>query len=315
MFEFHDVQEAAAALPDLQFEYQQLQAGSISVEVNLLPVEHAHVTYVRLDRLCEGRGQVHPGRLVFVVCRNSPASHLFDNNSLHDGQTLLTIGARQSDSLLRPGFEAALFNFPESLVANLVRLDSIASLPDGSVFDLSPTCQQALLWLEQGASLVGTQAQRHISDAMARYLCHGLTLDQPRDLPNSLGGRLSMAKAIRDRLREGPDMTWGDICHELSISERTFRRVFADIYDVSPGQYQLAVRLNRVRNELKRGLAQRGTVSEVACRHGFWHMGRFGTQYRRLFGEAPRETLLSGLGPRRLSIPVNGVLGVDLSSY
>jgi AraC family ethanolamine operon transcriptional activator len=34
-------------------------------------------------------------------------------------------------------------------------------------------------------------------------------------------------------------------------------------------------------------------VNDVANRWGFWHMGRFASDYRRQFGELPSETLKS----------------------
>jgi len=34
-------------------------------------------------------------------------------------------------------------------------------------------------------------------------------------------------------------------------------------------------------------------IGTIANRCGFWHMGRFAADYRRLFGELPSETLRS----------------------
>jgi AraC family ethanolamine operon transcriptional activator len=54
-----------------------------------------------------------------------------------------------------------------------------------------------------------------------------------------------------------------------------------------------AMRLNRVRRILAR--APEGvSVTDAATRFGFFHLGRFSGQYRRLFGELPFETLRRG---------------------
>jgi len=34
-----------------------------------------------------------------------------------------------------------------------------------------------------------------------------------------------------------------------------------------------------------------GTFTEIARQHGFWHMGAFGADYKKLFAELPSETL------------------------
>ncbi|UCG61547.1 MAG: helix-turn-helix domain-containing protein [Candidatus Zixiibacteriota bacterium] len=38
------------------------------------------------------------------------------------------------------------------------------------------------------------------------------------------------------------------------------------------------------------------TIADVANHWGFWHMGQFSADYRRLFGELPLETLRRGNG-------------------
>ncbi|UJW20126.1 MULTISPECIES: helix-turn-helix domain-containing protein [Pseudomonas] len=54
-------------------------------------------------------------------------------------------------------------------------------------------------------------------------------------------------------------------------------------------QYVKALRLDAARNELQCSGSDR-LVSEVAEAWGFNHLGRFGEQYRRRFGELPSST-------------------------
>jgi transcriptional regulator GlxA family with amidase domain len=59
--------------------------------------------------------------------------------------------------------------------------------------------------------------------------------------------------------------------------------------------YLRPLRLHRVRGELTDASQIRSptVVTAVASRWGFVHLGRFGQQYRQLFGEAPSQTLRS----------------------
>lgn len=82
------------------------------------------------------------------------------------------------------------------------------------------------------------------------------------------------------------------MCRYSGTTHRTLERIFSRELGVSPKQYVMARRLNAVR----RGLLVVGDehdhpVTEVAQNHGFNHLGRFAADYRRLFGEYPRETL------------------------
>jgi transcriptional regulator GlxA family with amidase domain len=55
--------------------------------------------------------------------------------------------------------------------------------------------------------------------------------------------------------------------------------------------YLRQLRLHRVHTELAANSPDSATVTMVARRWGFMHLGRFANQYRQLFGEPPSETL------------------------
>ncbi len=69
------------------------------------------------------------------------------------------------------------------------------------------------------------------------------------------------------------------------------RNAFLERFGVSPKAYLQALRLNGVRRVLRRSDPLNSKVSNVANYWGFWHMGQFAADYRRLFGELPSDTL------------------------
>jgi AraC family ethanolamine operon transcriptional activator len=54
-------------------------------------------------------------------------------------------------------------------------------------------------------------------------------------------------------------------------------------------EYLCLRRLQGARAEFKSGVGL-GSVKTVAFNWGFWHLGRFSAEYRRIFGELPSET-------------------------
>lgn len=82
-----------------------------------------------------------------------------------------------------------------------------------------------------------------------------------------------------------------DICHTVGVSERTLQYAFRTYVHLSPLAYLRMCRLNRVREILRTADPQFTTVTAVAMRNGFLHLGRFSIDYRRAFGEAPSATL------------------------
>jgi len=74
------------------------------------------------------------------------------------------------------------------------------------------------------------------------------------------------------------------------VSARALFDGFRRFRGTSPMAFHKSIRLERTREDLLR--AQPGeTVTEIACRWGFYQFGRFAAEYRRMFGELPSETL------------------------
>lgn len=81
-----------------------------------------------------------------------------------------------------------------------------------------------------------------------------------------------------------------ELCEIAHVSQRTLRYSFTSILGVSPIQFLRLTRLNRVRRRLCEPEAET-TVSQAAADWGFYHLGQFARDYRRLFGESPSATL------------------------
>lgn len=81
-----------------------------------------------------------------------------------------------------------------------------------------------------------------------------------------------------------------ELCSAAGVSERSLRRLFHDRYGISPKNYLIRTRLNYVRRDLKDCSNVREKIADIANNHGFWHMGQFAADYRKLFGELPSET-------------------------
>ncbi|MGA8893429.1 MAG: helix-turn-helix domain-containing protein [Anaeromyxobacteraceae bacterium] len=93
---------------------------------------------------------------------------------------------------------------------------------------------------------------------------------------------------LRDTLTEAPQLP--EICRAVRATPRSLHASFKAIFNTTPKAYQIALRLDAVRHELLRATAGT-TVTSVAMKWGFFQLGRFSGDYRRMFGEGPRETL------------------------
>lgn len=110
---------------------------------------------------------------------------------------------------------------------------------------------------------------------------------------STLAERHRIARKAEAWLRERLDafITIRDLCAAVGAAERTIELGFQEVFGLSPKRYLTVMRLNAARRELRRRRPEEASVTAIAVRWGFLHLGRFAAQYRRMFGESPSETL------------------------
>ena len=128
-----------------------------------------------------------------------------------------------------------------------------------------------------------------LEDGLLRAIIRTLAgAEPPVRHPLTPGRRLDLADAlvaVADAA-DGP-VPLLEVCRDLGVPLRTLNTASNAILGFGAAAY-LRRRLTRARTDLLRGT---GTgVTEIAMRHGFWELGRFAGDDRRVFGEAPSAT-------------------------
>ncbi len=103
-------------------------------------------------------------------------------------------------------------------------------------------------------------------------------------------------KRARDYVHEHADssITLQKLVSHAGCSYRTMQVGFNEAYGMSPMAYLKSVRLARAHLDLMNA-GPDGTVSEIAAKWGFIHMGRFSHAYAKRFSVLPSETLRRSL--------------------
>jgi AraC-like DNA-binding protein len=104
-------------------------------------------------------------------------------------------------------------------------------------------------------------------------------------------GSAAIRRAL-DMIQARPERPWttGALAAEAGIALRAFQRGFRMATGISPMAYVRAIRLERAHEELRLG-GPPATVSQVARRWGFVHLGRFAAAYEQRYGQLPSATL------------------------
>ncbi|MFC3108801.1 helix-turn-helix domain-containing protein [Undibacterium arcticum] len=119
------------------------------------------------------------------------------------------------------------------------------------------------------------------------------TSEVDRAVSNSFMRRQRIVAQARDYVLAHRDqvITVPELCERLHVSRRTLQYCFEDVLGISPIQYLRIIRLNGARRHLREGLSGSLTVRDVAADWGFWHFSQFSSDYRKLFGQSPSESL------------------------
>lgn len=104
------------------------------------------------------------------------------------------------------------------------------------------------------------------------------------------GGPVERAEAFMlARLQEPLD--FARVACAAGVAPRTLSHAFRAHRNLGVAEWQQLRRLDRVHEELSRADGAPRSVTEVATRWGFGHLGRLSATYARRFGEPPSRTL------------------------
>ncbi len=195
----------------------------------------------------------------------------------------------------------------EALVRHLTRLLG-GSLTGPIVFEpeMDLTTDAAMRWngaiqlLHTEVYYADSLVQRGQGiSSMEELLMSTLLLLQPSNhhaqlvLPTEPAGRRVVRETVdylEGHLSEHVTMT--DIADCVHMSVRAIQQGFHDELGTTPMHYLRDRRLERAREELTDAMASDGvTVTDVAHRWGFTHLGQFAALYRTRWGESPSQTL------------------------
>lgn len=124
----------------------------------------------------------------------------------------------------------------------------------------------------------------------------------PPPPPTRVAGRYRRIKQARDFIADHlqESIHLGDLGLEIGLSMRGTENLFKDMIGVNPTIYLRHQRLHAVRRKLAKATPSPGIVKQVALEMGFWHLGRFASDYRAFFGENPSATLARCEHPREI---------------
>jgi AraC family ethanolamine operon transcriptional activator len=302
----HDAHEQAQAQEGWSLQYDQMSCGKFLGQVHLMKLPQLSWVHESANQAMRQRGELGDDSYFFAMPASTDTpSALFSGATV--GQHDVMVGPSDGLDLCSPAnfnligivVDAGLLT---SLWSQTHHLPMDAMVSKQHVVSIGADRSQRLLSFHRQI-LAFSQSDLpcdHSTKAL-ETLRDDLILEWLDALPVS--SDLSDVKAfdarknVVDRACDWMVHIEGDgalsmleICKRVGVSQRKLNYCFQNVLGVSPMKYQRIARLNRTQQAFKQ--AQPGeNVHDIASRWGFWHMGQFSQDYKKLFGELPSTTL------------------------
>ncbi|MFJ9392991.1 AraC family transcriptional regulator [Nocardioides sp. NPDC101246] len=135
-----------------------------------------------------------------------------------------------------------------------------------------------------------------VASSYEQTLIAALLAVQPNNATEPAGGTTNVPRTVRAAqalIEDAPERDWrvADLAAMVGVPARTLHEAFRRELGTTPLAEIRRTRLERARRDLVVADPLSITVSVVAARWGFFHLGRFAGEYRSRFGELPSQTL------------------------
>jgi AraC-like DNA-binding protein len=304
---FEEAAEQAASMGELR--YVQLEPGPA----------HVQGAIARLGRVVAGRFagdrntmvtlETAPGR--FMLCVATRGAARLGTADIHPGDVI----ASRATQIV--AFHDRTF-LPVSISMDVSDLEQVAAdlgldltyplqplgilrAPGGQAMTLDQLVQGIIQVAEVEPNALQSAGVMTALDETVLQWCAAL-LHKLRACTPTVESPISRRRAAL-RAREFIDahldepLSLARLCRASYACARALEYGFREMFEVSPMAYVRFARLSRVRRDLYFAKKSRRTVTRLATRWGFGHLGQFSRDYHSLFGELPSATLARSMLP------------------
>ena len=310
LFDAFEQQSAQSWLP---LEITQLSAGAFRGQLREIEHDDVSVFFEHQNCMVHKRGIMNAPFCTVSFVRSTHAKVRLSEYDSRDNSLFFIPSGSQIDVQVGGDVKTVYFRFNQSQFlerGSVISPQYWAKSPDNPLVFDTPLRKSLEMFahhlyshpLFQSGGETADDTQVLCSSIMDKLLL-ALDVSSVNDQPHPDLMARRRAKARVNEAIEYIDTALGngicpsivDICIELNVSQRTLQYSFNKILGLTPSLYLYYLRLNRVRYQLKNPQNHNVTVTQVAMFWQFWHLGRFASDYLRLFGELPSTTLFRAL--------------------
>ena len=286
-----------------EIDVTQLAQTTGTSSARLIQSDRVSLVAMRLNASFDQAVVAKPGYVNFGVPAPDSTPIWVGEHVVTADKLVLFPSGEQATSVSRDGFHATAIHLQQSQLEDLLQVvfhrtlgDLLAHTGANQLLasDRESLRQELSTWdyLARNRHQLTGPLLRAREEALAESLLSYLFRSENDGSPRPLKSERAMNMAL-EFIHDEPlgEVTVSRLCEVAGCSISTLEYSFNKRFGVTPKRYIKNLQLSRVR----RGLfifyeAGYRSITDLATKHGFWHMGQFAADYRKLFGELPSET-------------------------
>jgi AraC family ethanolamine operon transcriptional activator len=303
---FDDLDEFLTTIRGWNLNWSQLKSGKFRGELFQLGFGDSLFTRGKFNLPFRQRDGAPDGLWTFAIMTNASSPALWRNREISDEAMMILPPGSEGDVVSRPEYDVYTLSFPEKVLTDTAQIAGFRDFRSMIQGARTRVCDrqkmrglyrktfQIIEELEDTPSMLANSRLAHYMEyEISRRLLSVLAASNPAASPPPSRMRdravRKAVKYIEENSQEPINLR--ELCLITGVSDRTLRYGFLERYGITPKAFLQSFRLNGVRRELRRVDPASTKISDIANYWGFWHMGKFAADYRRLFGELPSKTM------------------------
>lgn len=290
-FEAVEAMQAAGEAAGWDCEYRQMEAGQLEAHTVFHPVGNSSLICETANRRLDISAKTPEGAVTVLVPLTNTRV-LINGRRLTDDRLMFLAPDIDLHASSNGGAEVWSIHLDATRLDESIDLDRLGTHVLDDRIDALEKLRHAIMYsLDEGHDLAMAHCESHFAD-LTEMLLASDSSSRESDLYHRRQKRRALVRAVEyiEENSAGP-VRMGRVCAYAGVSQSTLERLFRREFQQTPSGYLRARRLDAVRRELKLGLRNGKTIAEVAAKHGFAHLGRFASCYRKQFGALPSEDI------------------------
>ena len=285
---FFDSEFLKSVVSDSDTRHQQVTAGRFEGKLKRIILPDMVIDHGEYNLKLIAQGAFSPKTVTLMILHRMDEIGKVCGMDLHGGSLIVLPVHADAEFTIPQHTSWTAINVPKTHLEKygfIVNAMQLFTLDKNSFYQFN----EVYLRLEQQLS-EGKESQEVLQDMILSHFIQTV---------ESLNGKLElrysdgylMALNVRDYIIEHIEepLQMYELCQLTNKSVRTIERTFKQVFNITVREYHSSYRLSLVRQTLIHD--KNISISNVALKYGYFHLSRFSSNYKKLFGELPSQTL------------------------